>query len=186
MDVPVCSNASLPVRRLEAPYFTVRNRLARLSWSVVYFCLFLPTPRPFHLWRSMLLRSFGARLGTNCHIYSTVKIWAPWNLECGNRVGVAEDAEIYNPSLVRLGDDSVISQGAYLCGASHDPDSPTFTLLTAPIVVEKRAWVAARALVLMGITLGEGCVVTRDIPPGAICAGNPCRVVKRSEERSKQ
>jgi putative colanic acid biosynthesis acetyltransferase WcaF len=181
--------ASSGPRRLQPPYFSVANRAGRFAWGLVYLLLFRSTPRPLHAWRSSLLRLFGARLGKKCHIYAGAKVWAPWNLECGDGVGVADGAEIYNPSLIRIGDHGVISQGAYLCAASHDPDASGFPLLTAPILLERKVWVAARAIVLMGVTLGEGCVigagsvVTKDMPAGAICAGNPCRVIKSADER---
>jgi len=178
---------TLPVVRLARPYFSMRNRAGRFCWGMVSFFLFRPTLRPLHGWRSLLLRAFGARLGKRCHIYPGAKIWAPWNLECGDDVAIADGTEVYNTSLIKLEDGAVISQGAYLCGASHDPDDPDFPLLTARIVVERRAWVASRAIVMLGITLGEGCVigagsvVTRNVPKGAICAGNPCRVIKMRE-----
>jgi putative colanic acid biosynthesis acetyltransferase WcaF len=179
----------LPIHRLDRPYFSLRNRAARFCWDVVCFFFFRPTLRPFHAWRSMLLRAFGARLGKGCHIYPGAKIWAPWNLECGDEVAIADGAEVYNTSLIKLGDGVVISQCAYLCGASHDPDDPQFPLLSASIVVERGAWVASRAIVMLGITLGEGSVigagsvVTKSVPKGSICAGNPCRVIKMREDR---
>lgn len=183
--------AGLPVIRLARPYFSMRNRAARWWWEFACFFLFRPTPRPLHAWRSLLLCAFGARLGKRCHIYPGARIWAPWNLACGDDVAIADGAEIYNTSLIKIGDGAVISQAAYLCGASHDPDDPGFPLLSAPIIVERGAWVAARAIVMLGITLGENCVigtgsvVTKSMPSGAVCAGNPCRVIKTREERGK-
>ena len=62
---------------------------------------------------------------------------------------------------------------------------PAFPVIHGAIVVGKKAWVAARAIVLMGVTIGEGSVigagsvVTRDVPAHTICAGNPARVVKK-------
>jgi putative colanic acid biosynthesis acetyltransferase WcaF len=138
-----------------------------------------------HQWRSFLLRCFGARLGTGCHIYASAKIWAPWNLECGSWACIANDAEIYNPVTVFLGERAMISQGAFLCAASHDYADPAFPLIHGAIVVGNRAWVAARAVVLMGVKIGEGSVigagsiVTKDVPPNTVCVGNPARVVKQ-------
>jgi putative colanic acid biosynthesis acetyltransferase WcaF len=183
--------AVLPVIRLDRPYFTMKNRAARFCWAVACMFLFRPTVRPLHGWRSLLLRAFGARLGKRCHIYPGAKIWAPWNLECGDDVAIADGAEVYNTSLIKLGDGAVISQGAYLCGASHDPDDARFPLLSASIVVEARAWVASRAIVMLGITLGEGCVIgagsviTKSVPKGAICAGNPFRIIKMRRSSTK-
>jgi putative colanic acid biosynthesis acetyltransferase WcaF len=72
------------------PAFPARSRLARAAWGIVYTLLFRSSPRPFHRWRAFLLRSFGARLGPDVHIYPTASIWAPWNLVCGDTVAIAD------------------------------------------------------------------------------------------------
>lgn len=162
--------------------------LLRSLWFFVWLFLYRPSPRPFHWWRVFLLRCFGARIGRGTHPYPGSRVWAPWNLETGSSVGIADGAEIYNPALVTLGDFVVISQNAYLCTASHDYRRQSFPLVTAPIMVDRQAWVAARAIVCMGVTIGEGCVigagsvVTRDTPAWRVCAGNPCRVIKNYEK----
>ncbi len=170
------------------PSFSLKNRAGRTLWAVVYVLLFRPSPRPFHAWRSFLLRLFGARIAKGCHIYPRARIWAPWNLTLGQVVAIANEAEVYNPELVRIGDYAVISQGAYLCGASHEYRQWSFPLVAKPITIRHHAWVAARAIVHMGVTIGEGCVVgagsvvTRDLPAWSVCAGNPCRVLKTYEK----
>jgi putative colanic acid biosynthesis acetyltransferase WcaF len=106
-------------------------------------------------------------------------------LECGRWACISNEAEIYNPVKVMLGEGAVVSQGAFLCAASHDYLDPAFPVIHGAIVVGQKAWVAARAIVLMGVTIGEGSVigagsvVTRDVPAHTICAGNPARVVKK-------
>jgi putative colanic acid biosynthesis acetyltransferase WcaF len=186
---PVEASVPLEERRFQPPYFSISNRAARFVWGITWILFFRGSPRPLHGWRALLLKLFGAKLGARCHIYPGAKIWAPWNLECGDRVAIADGAEIYNPSTIQLCDDAIVSQGAYLCGASHDYREISFPLVTAPIVLEKRAWVAARAIVTMGVRLGEGCVigtgsvVTTDMPAWSVCAGNPCRVIRPHYER---
>lgn len=165
----------------------LQNRLARVAWKIVDCTLIRFTPRPCHAWRAFVLRLCGAKLGARCHIYPGAIIWAPWNLECGDDACIATGAEIYNVARVFIGKRAVISQGAYLCSASHDYTDASraeFPLVGTPIHVGDCAWVAARAIVLPGVTIGEGCVigagsvVTRDTPPHTVCAGNPCRVIK--------
>lgn len=170
--------------KMTANSYTVAHQVARGAWRLVWLLLFRPSPRPFHGWRRRLLKLFGARIGSGTRIYPAAIIWAPWNLQTGKLVAIADGAEIYNPSLVKLGDYAIISQGAYVCGASHDYTRWSFPLISKPIVVEDHAWIAARAIVQMGVTLGKGCVigagsvVTRNMPAWAVCAGNPCRVLK--------
>ncbi len=172
------------------PSFSLKNRSLRALWNLVYAVLFRPSPRPFHSWRAGLLRLFGARLGPGCHIYPRAVIWAPWNLVCEDHVGVADGANLYNPSLLSLGSHCVVSQEAYLCGASHDIDDPDFPLITAPIVIGRRAWVCGRATVQMGVSVKEGGVValgavaTRDVPAWTVCGGVPARPI-RLRDRSR-
>ena len=173
---------------LDATY-TVRGRAARQVWNLVWLFLFRPTPRPFHAWRCFLLRCFGATIGRGAHIYAGARIWAPWNLVVGDDACIADGAEIYNPRRITLGERAVVSQGAYLCGASHDYTQWAFPLIAAPIDVGAHAWVAARAIVHMGVTVGEGTVigagsvVTRSMPAWTVCAGVPCHPIRPYEKR---
>jgi putative colanic acid biosynthesis acetyltransferase WcaF len=160
------------------------NRIGRAIWGLAWLGLFRPTPRPFHRWRAALLRTFGARLGRNCHIYAGARIWAPWNLVCGDGVAIADGAEVYNPGKVTLGDYAVISQQAYLCGASHDYGDPAFPMIVAPIRIGPYAWIGSRATVQMGVTVGEGAVLalgaiaTRHLDPWAVYGGIPALRIK--------
>jgi putative colanic acid biosynthesis acetyltransferase WcaF len=166
------------------PAFPASNRLVRLVWGVVYACLFRPSPRPFHLWRSFLLRCFGAKLGKHCHIYPKARIWSPGNLTCDDVVAIADDAVIYNPAPIILGSHAIISQQAYLCGATHDYEDPAFPPRSLPISVGAHAWVCARATVQPGVSVGEGAVLalgaiaTRDLEQWSVYAGVPARKIK--------
>ncbi|HMP71828.1 MAG TPA: acyltransferase [Kiritimatiellia bacterium] len=56
--------------------------------------------------------------------------------------------------------------------------------LTAPVVIGDHVWIGARAMILKGVTIGDGAViaagavVTRNIPPGALATGVPARVIR--------
>ena len=133
--------------------------------------------------RRWLLRAFGAHVGQSL-FYRSVRVYAPWNLRVGNLSCVGPGVELYCKAPIALGDNTVVSQGAYLCTATHDLASPAMALKTAPIVVGNGCWVAARAAILPGVTLGDGAVaglgavVTRPVPARAVVAGNPARPVK--------
>ena len=170
------------------PSFSRRNRMFRALWSVVYVLLYRTSPRPFHAWRSMLLRLFGAQLGATCHFYPKSRIWAPWNLFCEDRVSVGDDAELYNPSPLYMGSHCIVSQGAYICGATHEYNDPSFRLVHFPMRLGAYSWVCARATVNPGVNVGDGAILalgsiaTRDMEPFGVYAGVPARKVK---ERSR-
>lgn len=168
----------------ERPAFSRANRLRRLSWNVAYLLLYRPSPRPLHSWRSGLLRLFGASIGRACHFYPAARIWAPWNLTAGDLVTVADGAELYNPAPLLLGSRVIISQDAYLCGATHDYNNAEFPLLAFRMEIGASAWVCARASVSPGVSIGEGAVLglgsiaTRSLEPWAVYAGVPAKRLK--------
>ena len=138
---------ALPARRdgYLVPMTSLRSRVARLAWSVAYCLLFWPSPRPAHGWRALILRSFGARLGPSCHIYPRARIWAPWNLVCEDAVAIADGAEIYNAATVTLRSHCIVSQQAYVCGATHDYNDPDFPMISDTIEIGRYAWIGALA-----------------------------------------
>ncbi|MEJ0099910.1 MAG: putative colanic acid biosynthesis acetyltransferase [Pseudomonadota bacterium] len=172
------------------PQTSFGNRCARLLWGMAYWLLFRTSPRPLHAWRSTLLRCFGAHIGRNCHIYPRVRIWAPWNLRCGDVVAIADEADIYNAWRITLGSHATISQQAYLCTASHDIDDAAFPMTGAPIDIAEHAWVCARATVLPGVKLQPGAVLalasvaTRDLDAWSVYAGIPARFCRRRQNHA--
>ncbi len=167
------------------PAFSSRNRACRFFWNICWALFYRTSPRPLHAWRSFLLRSFGATLGPNCHFYPGSKIWAPWNLACADSVAAGDGAEIYNPAPIKLGSHVILSQQAYLCGATHDFDDLAFPLLAYTMEIGAHAWICARASITPGVTVGEGAVLglgsvaTRDLEPWTVYAGVPAIKIKQ-------
>lgn len=166
------------------PAFSTRNRVRRVIWNLCRIVLYQMSPRPFHSWRSFLLRSFGATMGPNCHFYPKSKVWAPWNLICADQVTAADGAEIYNPAPITFGSHAILSQDAYICGATHDYDDAAFPLLAYAMEFGPYAWICARASVAPGVNVGEGAVLglgsvaTKDLAPWTVYAGAPATRVK--------
>jgi len=173
------------------PSFSLGNRLLRALWGIVYILLFRISPRPLHSWRIMLLRLFGAKIGRGCHVYPSVKVWAPWNLFFGNYIGVADGVTLYCMDTISLGDYVVVSQGAHLCGGTHDYNSKNFQLIAKPITIGMHSWICAEAFIHPGIEIPEGAVigarsvVTRSpIESWRVYAGNPA--VKKGKRKVKK
>jgi putative colanic acid biosynthesis acetyltransferase WcaF len=174
------------------PSFSLKNRVMRQLWNMTWVLLFRPSPRPLHRWRACLLRLFGAQLGVNNHFYPAAKIWAPWNLRTQDHVLVGDGTTIYNMDMVQLNSFCIVSQGAHLCGGTHDFNSPNFQLYARPIVIGRRAWICAESFVGPGVTVADGVVVgARSVvmksllEPWTVHAGNPCRRIGNRQKHSE-
>jgi putative colanic acid biosynthesis acetyltransferase WcaF len=160
-----------------------RSVLVRGLWYVLSLVVFQSGLVPLYAIKRWLLRRFGATVGKGVVIKPHVRIKFPWRFRVGEQCWIGEDVWIDNLASVQLANDVCLSQGAYLCTGSHDHRRVTFDLIVKPIVVESCAWIGARAIVLPGVTIQRGAVVaagsvvTRDIPPGVIAGGSPCRVI---------
>jgi putative colanic acid biosynthesis acetyltransferase WcaF len=153
-------------------------------WNLVQGTLFsLPLPRGY-AWRRLLLRLFGAKVGQACAFVRTVRVFHPWLLEVGDYCAISSNVTLYNLGPMSIGAHSVLSQDVYVCGGSHDYTRPDLPLLRPPVRIGAGVWVAAGAFIGPGVTVGENsvvgarAVVTSDVPPGVVVAGNPARVIK--------
>ena len=163
--------------------WTLREKVGMLVWNYVWqvFCAW--TPQPLNRWRLAVLRLFGAKLSGRPFVHQRARIQIPWNLTMHDRACIGDRANIYSLGPVELMEACTVAQECYLCTGSHDFASTMF-LVTDKITVGARAFLGARTFVLPGVTIGAdgiigACsVVTRDTPPGMICAGNPCRPVR--------
>lgn len=94
---------------------------------------------------------------------------------------------------MQIGDECVISQGAHLCGGSHDIDSSNFQLIAKPITLQPSVWICAEAFVGPGVHIARGCVVgARAVvmksitEPWTVWAGNPAKNNKQRRPRTTQ
>jgi len=170
--------------RVKRVRFTFKNKLGRALWTLVWMMFFRTSPRFMFFWRRFLLRCFGARMAAGTIVYPSTRIWAPWHLEMEVESCLSFGVECYSVDRIRLGHRAVVSQYAFLCGASHDYNDPAMPTIAGPIILGDFAWVCAGAFVGPGVTLGDGvvagarAVVLRDVAAWNIVAGNPAIVVK--------
>jgi putative colanic acid biosynthesis acetyltransferase WcaF len=155
-----------------AAWLMVQATLWRLAWKKVRFL------------RPAILKCFGAKLSFEVLISQAVRIHFPWLLATGDQVVVGPGVTFYNLGGVRIGRRVVISQDVYLCGGTHDYTVANYPLLRLPIVIENDVWIGAGAFIGPGVRVGEGsvvgarAVVTKDVPPWKVVAGNPARIIK--------
>ena len=161
-----------------------RSTLIEAVWYLLK-CLFFLSPLPWpNRLKVMILRSFGAKVGTWVNIKPLVNIHFPWKLELGDWCWLGEQVFILNFEPVKIGAHACISQRAFLCGGNHDYRDPGFRFRNGPITVGTGAWIGAQSFVGPGVEVGDhavvtaGSVVTDALPEAMVCRGNPCVAVK--------
>lgn len=163
-----------------------KSRFVEALWLATQW-LFLSSWLPGATLRRVLLRLFGASIGKGVVVKPGVKVKFPWRLDIGDHCWIGEDVWIDNLAPVRIGSNCCLSQGAYLCTGSHSWKAPTFDLIVRPILIGDGAWIAARASVGPGVTVGEGAILTLgssatcDLKPWGIYQGNPARRIKERQ-----
>jgi putative colanic acid biosynthesis acetyltransferase WcaF len=171
-------------RNRKSQKYSRTDLVKRILW-IAGSVLFRLAPRPLFGFRRLILRCFGAKVGTHVNTYSSTRIYFPWNLEVGDWSAIGENVLIYNLGPVTIGTNVTISHSAHLCAGTHDYTKPDMPLLKPPITIGDQAWICADAFVGPGVTVGEGAIVgaravaMNDVEPWSIVAGNPAAVIKR-------
>ena len=171
---------------------SLSNKIGRASWGIVWVVLFRYSPRRAFGWRRFLLRLFKAQIDDTALIYSSARIWAPWNLEMRAHAIMGDCVNCYNAGKVTIKEDGNLAGYNTLCTASHDIYSDSRKLIIKPIVIEPGAWLFFNSFVSPGVVIGKGAIVAagsvviKDVQPYAIVGGNPSKFIRIREIKDHQ
>ena len=139
---------------------------------------------PSRTLRHGFLRLWLGRLGQRSGVQRGVRFLNGRKIHLGDRnainFGTIIDGRMYR---VTTGSDVSIGPEAVILTLGHDPQSPDFADKGGDVTIGDRVWIAYRAIILPGVTIGEGAVVaagavvSRDVAPYTIVAGNPAEPV---------
>ena len=165
------------------------NTLRRFKFYLKYYCTnHVVNHIPFHAIRMFWYRRVvGMKIGCGTQIWLGCRFVGDVveQIEIGENTVLASDVVI-NVSIsapVRIGSFVTISHGVQLITGQHDCQDPRFSGRYGVITVGDYAWISTRALVLQGVTIGEGgvvgagSVVSQEVKPWGIVVGNPARHV---------
>lgn len=111
-------------------------------------------------------------IGNNCYFNSNLTLVDDYKITIGNGVLVAPNVTI-----------------ATTGHPVHPALRPNGEMYSFPVVIEDNVWIGCNVVIMPGVTIGEnsvvgaGSVVTKDVPPNVVAAGNPCRILRPITER---
>ncbi len=158
--------------------------IKRTFWYYTNHLIFNHGLLPISSLKILLLKLFGAKIGVGVNIKPSVNIKYPWLLQIGDHSWIGEHVWIDNLTMVTIGKNVCLSQGAMLLTGNHNYKKSTFDLMTGKIVLEDGVWIGTKSVVCPGITcfshsvLSVNSVATMHLEAYGIYQGNPAVKVK--------
>lgn len=131
-----------------------------------------------------LLHQLFPEMGEGSRVNTPLTVVRAHCVKIGSRVVVMNGCLMMAAGGITIDDDALIAANVQLISNNHDLDNRRI-ITCKPVHICRRAWVGAGSTILPGVTVGEnsvvgaGSVVTHDVEPNTIVAGNPARVIKR-------
>lgn len=131
-----------------------------------------------------LLHRLFPDMGEGSKVNTPLTVVRAYNVRIGRRVIVMNGCLMMSAGGIAIDDDAMIAANVQLISNNHDLDD-RMVITCKPVHICRRAWIGAGASIMPGVTVGEnsvvgaGSVVTRDVEPDTIVAGNPARVIRK-------
>jgi putative colanic acid biosynthesis acetyltransferase WcaF len=168
--------------------FSYKIIFIRIIWNFTWFLLTLFLPRrSFNFLKIFILKLFKAKISYKSIVYSSAKIYMPWNLYMDDFSCIGENVNIYNVDKIIIHRNVIISQNSYLCTASHNINSINHELITKPIIINSMVWIATDVYIGPGVEINEGAVigaracVYKNVDSWIVVGGNPSKFLRKRE-----
>ena len=138
-----------------------------------------------HIRGELLVFAYGGKIniGRYCYIGEGTRIWSGDSVFIGNNVLISHNVNIIDTNSHEINHQERAEGFRQLITNGHAKVKGD--IRTAPIIINDHAWISFNASILKGVVVGEGAivaasaVVTKDVPPWSVVAGNPAVVIKQ-------
>ena len=139
---------------------------------------------PSHRLRNHFYRRAGLTLPRTSSIHWRAEFYHPGGVVIGEHCTIGDTCFLDGRNGITVGANVNVGSHVSIYTRQHDVDSPDFAEKGAPVVIGDYAWIASHAVLLPGVTIGEGAVVaaaavvTKDVAPYTLVGGNPAQLIR--------
>lgn len=136
-----------------------------------------------------LLQQLFPTMGEGSKVNTPLTVVRAHNVKIGRNVVVMNGCLMMSAGGITIDDEALIAANVQLISNNHDLEN-RMIITCKPVHICRRAWIGAGSTILPGVTVGEnsvvgaGSVVTHEVEPNTIVAGNPARLIKRIERNN--
>lgn len=147
---------------------------------------------PCHPLRRLVCLLLMKHFGRSSAIYRNVDLRSPYRISVGEHTNINKRCVLDGRGGLTIGNNVDIAQETNIWTEQHDYNDPTYKPVCKEIIIEDYVWLASRVTVLPGVHIGRGAVVasgavvTKDVPPLAIVAGVPAKIIGYRKEEALQ
>lgn len=133
--------------------------------------------------RAFVLRKMGSKIAKGVSIYRNGYIWDGSNIEIGSGSTIGFKVHLDDRKKIIIGKNVTIASEVMIWSLHHDYNDIYFKAVGAPVIIEDYAWICSRAVILPGVTIGQGAVVasgavvSKNVEPWTVVGGVPAKKI---------
>lgn len=138
---------------------------------------------PSHLFRLLLYRMAGIRIGKGSRIHTGARFFYPANIKIGQDSIIGNDVFLDGRATINIGNHVDIASEVMIYNSEHDINSEDFHATTGSVTIEDYVFIGPRVIILPNVRIGKGAVVaagavvTKDIDEYSIAGGVPAQII---------